>query len=236
MKNDFITNPPEIKRNLFTLTKKSKKDINNIIPKSNDQIKKINDQKKRMKQNSHEKNNYLNLNSSVSGKSSLKDLIKLININNNYKTNINREKDDILLTDRLYKDKIDRIKIKNENQTLNLSKNVEEIIKRRINEKNIQKIKNKVKKININKQKQTKLSKSKTTTLKEFKKLCSNNDNNNKIKNEEKNIDENNIINKKQRNKFEKNELNIIEEEKLNEKYFETRRLSNEWAKDEKKD
>jgi len=76
----------------------------------------------------------------------LKDLIKQININNNYKTNINKEKDDILLTDRLYKDKIDRIKIKNENQTLNLRKNVEEIIKRRISEKNIQKIKNKVKK------------------------------------------------------------------------------------------
>ena len=76
----------------------------------------------------------------------MKDLIKQININNNYKTNINKEKDDILLTDRLYKDKIDRIKIKNENQTLNLRKNVEEIIKRRISEKNIQKIKNKVKK------------------------------------------------------------------------------------------
>ena len=240
MKNDYITNPPEIKKNLIKLSKKSKKDFNKLIPKNNDQIKTNNEQKKRIKKKSTEKNNYLNFNSSLTENPSLQNLMKKIDIKNNYKTNIDKEKekDDIILTDRSFKDKFDRIKIKNENKTLNISKNVEEIIKRRINEKNIQKIKNKVRKININKQKQSKLklSKSKTIPMKEFKKSCLNNDiNNKKIKNEEKNINENNIINKKQRNKLEleKTELNSIEEEKINEKYFETRRLSIDWVKDE---
>ena len=171
MKNDYITNPPEIKRNLLKLSKKSKKDFNKFIQKSNDQIKTNNNQKNRIKKKSHEKKNYSNLNSSLSEKSTLQNLIKQLGIKNNYKTNKNQEKDDIILIDSLCKDKIEKIKIKNENQTLNLSKNVEEIIKRRINEKNIQKIKNKVKK--INKQKQFKLSK--------FKKSYLNSDNNNNI-------------------------------------------------------
>ena len=240
MKNDYITNPPEIKKNLIKLSKKSKKGFNKLISKNNDQIKTNNEQKKRIKKKSPEKNNYLNFNSSLTENPSFQNLMKKIDIKNNYKTNIDKEKekDDIILTDRSFKDKFDRIKIKNENKTLNISKNVEEIIKRRINEKNIQKIKNKVRKININKQKQSKLklSKSKTIPMKEFKISCLNNDiNNKKIKNEEKNINENNIINKKQRNKLEleKTELNSIEEEKINEKYFETRRLSIDWVKDE---
>ena len=41
--------------------------------------------------------------------------------------------------------------MKNENRTLNLSKNVEEIIKKRITQTKIQKIKNKVKKIKMKK-------------------------------------------------------------------------------------
>ena len=167
MKNDYITNPPEIKKNLIKLSKKSKKDFNKLIPKNNDQIKTNNEQKKRIKKKSTEKNNYLNFNSSLTENPSLQNLMKKIDIKNNYKTNIDKEKekDDIILTDRSFKDKFDRIKIKNENKTLNISKNVEEIIKRRINEKNIQKIKNKVRKININKQKQSKLKLSKSKTI-----------------------------------------------------------------------
>ena len=49
MKNDYITNPPEIKKNLIKLSKKSKKDFNKLIPKNNDQIKTNNEQKKRIK-------------------------------------------------------------------------------------------------------------------------------------------------------------------------------------------
>ena len=64
MKNDYITNPPGIKKNLIKLSKKSKKDFNKLIPKNNDQIKTNNEQKKRIKKKSPEKNNYLNFNSS----------------------------------------------------------------------------------------------------------------------------------------------------------------------------
>ena len=41
MKNNNLTNNPDIKRNLFSLRKKTKNDINKLIPSKNNQNKSI---------------------------------------------------------------------------------------------------------------------------------------------------------------------------------------------------
>ena len=45
MKNNNVTSPPEIKKNLFKLTKKSKNEFNKLIPNINFQAKAINESK-----------------------------------------------------------------------------------------------------------------------------------------------------------------------------------------------
>ena len=235
MKNNNVTNPPEIKRNLFKLTKKCKNGINKLIQKNNNQIKSVNEEKLKIKKNSHKINNYYKLNSFLSEESPLQNIINQINIENNYITNINTGQDDNLLSDRTSKNILNKMKMKNENRTLNLSKNVEEIIKKRITQTKIQKIKNKVKKINHNKK--PKLSNSRTITLKELKKSSPiNNKANSKRKKERKKNNKNKIINMKERNQNEKSALNDSNKEKINKKYLETRRLSIDWGKEENKD
>ena len=238
MKNNNVTNPPEIKRNLFKLTKKCKNDINKLIPFNNNKYELNKQPKFRNKHNSKEKqqNNY-KLNSFLSESTPLQNIINQINIENNFITNINYGKDSLLLSDRTNKNNINNITNKNVNKTINLNKSVADIIKRRISQKEIQKIKNKVK--HINKTKKSQLLNSKTITLKDFKKTCLNNNNNNinnKIDNKKKKKKEKlndktelNYI-KKNKKENEEEDLNYLGEEKINKKYFETRRLSIDWG------
>jgi hypothetical protein len=133
------------------------------------------------------------------------------------------------------KNKINKNTNKNDNHTINISKNIEEIIKRRINQKDIENIKNKVKRINKNKK--NKLLSTKTITMKELEKSALNNSKNNNRKTIAiiNNINE---IKEKKINKKRNNMNNIkdLEDDKENKKYFETRRLSGDWGKDENKD
>ena len=248
MKNNNVTNPPEIKRNLFKLTKKCKNDINKLIPFNNNQSKLNKQPKLRNKNNSKEKhqNNY-KLNSFLSETTPLQNIINQINIENNFITNINYDKDSLLLSERTNKNVINSSTNKNVNKTINLNKSVADIIKRRISQKEIQKIKNKVK--HINKNKKSQLLNSRTITLKDFKKTCLNNNNINGINNTNNNINnkkkkkkeklndktELNII-KRNKNENEEDDLNYLGQDKINKKYFETRRLSIDWGNTDQKD
>ena len=242
MKNNNVTSPPEIKKNLFKLTKKSKNEFNKLIPNINFQEKSINESKLRNIKKSDIKHNYIKFNSFLSETSPLQNIINQINIENNFITNINQGKENLLLSDRANKTSFNKNNNKNDNannNTINLSKNIAEIIKRRIDQKEIQKIKNKVKR--INKIKKSQFLNSRTVALKDLEKSCLNNYNNNSI------IDNNKTtkikpildissINIKERNKKEKNDLNDIDSDKVNKKYFETRRISVDWSNDENKD
>ena len=240
MKNNNAMNPPEIKKNLFKLTKRGKKVINKMISNNNNQIKSINNPKLRNKKNSYEKSNYNKLNSFLSQTTPLFNIIiknnneNIENMENDYLTNINNGKNEKLLSERNIKNNLNIIKEGknlNPNQTMNLSKNVSEIIKRRINEKKIEKIKNKIKKINKNKK--TKLSNSRIITLKDNKRTNINSNNAKKIS---KKINDLNTFNTKDRNNKEKNDLNYLEDEKINEKYYETKRLSINVGKEDNED
>ena len=245
MKNNNVTNPPEIKKNLFKLTKKSKNEFNKLIPNISFQTKLINESKLRNAKNLNEKQNYIKFNSFVSDVSPLQNIINQINIENNFKTNINQGKENLLLSDRTNKTYISKNNNKNDNNinannnSINLSKNIAEIIKRRIDQKEIQKIKNKVKR--INKTKKSQLSNSRTVKLKESEKSCINNYNSNVIINNNKSkkikpIFDTSSINIKERNNKDKKELNYLDNDKINKKYFETRRISVDWSNDENKD
>ena len=237
MKNNNLTNTPDIKRNLFSLRKKTKNDINKLIPSKNNQNKSNNNFKLRKRNNSNEKNNYTKLNSFLSTTTPSQNIINQINIENNYITNIDLGKHNPLLSERVGKknNNINKNTNKNDNHTINISKNIEEIIKRRINQKDIENIKNKVKRINKNKK--NKLLSTKTITMKEFEKTALNNSKNNNRKTIAiiNNINE---IKEKKINKKRNNMNNIkdLEDDKENNKYFETRRLSGDWGKDENKD
>ena len=235
MKNNNLTNPPEIKRNLFKLTKKSKQVINNVNS-NNNRMKKINEKKLRCKKKSFEKNNYSKLNSFLSETTPLQNQISKINLKDNYSKNINTNKEGLILSDRAFNNNFDKIKSKNENQTLNLNKNIADIIKRRITDKKIQTIKNKVKKINKNKK--PKLLDKKSVTLRVFKNSFLNNNNNKNVsKKINQKIDDIIKFNKKEKNVNEINAPTYLEEEedKKSEKYFETKRLSFDWEKRENK-
>ena len=153
MKNNNLTNTPDIKRNLFSLRKKTKNDINKLIPSKNNQNKSNNNFKLRKRGNSNEKNNYTKLNSFLSTTTPSQNIINQINIENNYITNIDLGKHNPLLSEGVGKknNNINKNTNKNDNHTINISKNIEEIIKRRINQKDIENIKNKVKRIKKNK-------------------------------------------------------------------------------------
>ena len=186
MKNNNVTSPPEIKKNLFKLTKKSKNEFNKLIPNINFQAKAINESKMRNTKKYNEKNNYIKFNSFLSETSPLQNIINQINIENNFINNINQGKENILLSDRANKTYINKNINKHDNKndntnnnTINLSKSIADIIKRRIDQKEIQKIKNKVKR--INKTKKSQLINSRTTGLKELEKTCINNYNSNCI-------------------------------------------------------
>ena len=100
----------------------------------------------RKRSNSNEKNNYTKLNSFLSTTTPSQNIINQINIENNYITNIDLGKHNPLLSERVSKkNNINKNTNKNDNHTINISKNIEEIIKRRINQKDIENIKNKVK-------------------------------------------------------------------------------------------
>ena len=237
MKNNNLTNTPDIKRNLFSLRKKTKNDINKLIPSKNNQNKSNNNFKLRKRNNSNEKNNYTKLNSFLSTTTPSQNIINQINIENNYITNIYLGKHNPLLSEGVGKKNynINKNTNKNDNHTINISKNIEEIIKRRINQKDIENIKNKVKRINKNKK--NKLLSTKTITMKEFEKTALNNSKNNNRKtiaiiNNINEIEEKKI-NKKRNNM---NNIKDLEDDKENKKYFETRRLSGDWGKDENKD
>ena len=236
MKNNNLTNTPDIKRNLFSLRKKTKNDINKLIPSKNNQNKSNNNFKLRKRGNSNEKNNYTKLNSFLSTTTPSQNIINQINIENNYITNIDLGKHNPILSEGVgKKNKINKNTNKNDNHTINISKNIEEIIKRRINQKDIENIKNKVKRINKNKK--NKLLSTKTITMKEFEKTALNNSKNNNRKtiaiiNNINEIEEKKI-NKKRNNM---NNIKDLEDDKENKKYFETRRLSGDWGKDENKD
>ena len=237
MKNNNLTNTPDIKRNLFSLRKKTKNDINKLIPSKNNQNKSNNNFKLRKRNNSNEKNNYTKLNSLLSTTTPSQNIINQINIENNYITNIDLGKHNPLLSEGVGKknNNINKNTNKNDNHTINISKNIEEIIKRRINQKDIENIKNKVKRINKNKK--NKLLSTKTITMKEFEKTALNNSKNNNRKtiaiiNNINEIEEKKI-NKKRNNM---NNIKDLEDDKENKKYFETRRLSGDWGKDENKD
>ena len=237
MKNNNLTNTPDIKRNLFSLRKKTKNDINKLIPSKNNQNKSNNNFKLRKRNNSNEKNNYTKLNSFLSTTTPSQNIINQINIENNYITNIDLGKHNPLLSEGVGKknNNINKNTNKNDNHTINISKNIEEIIKRRINQKDIENIKNKVKRINKNKK--NKLLSTKTITMKEFEKTALNNSKNNNRKTIAiiNNINE---IKEKKINKKRNNMNNIkdLEDDKENKGYFETRRLSGDWGKDENKD
>ena len=236
MKNNNLTNTPDIKRNLFSLRKKTKNDINKLIPSKNNQNKSNNNFKLRKRNNSNEKNNYTKLNSFLSTTTPSQNIINQINIENNYITNIDLGKHNPLLSEGVgKKNNINKNTNKNDNHTINISKNIEEIIKRRINQKDIENIKNKVKRINKNKK--NKLLSTKTITMKELEKSALNNSKNNNRKtiaiiNNINEIEEKKI-NKKRNNM---NNIKDLEDDKENKKYFETRRLSGDWGKDENKD
>ena len=237
MKNNNLTNTPDIKRNLFSLRKKTKNDINKLIPSKNNQNKSNNNFKLRKRNNSNEKNNYTKLNSFLSTTTPSQNIINQINIENNYITNIDLGKYNPLLSEGVGKknNNINKNTNKNDNHTINISKNIEEIIKRRINQKDIENIKNKVKRINKNKK--NKLLSTKTITMKELEKSALNNSKNNNRKtiaiiNNINEIEEKKI-NKKRNNM---NNIKDLEDDKENKKYFETRRLSGDWGKDENKD
>ena len=237
MKNNNLTNNPDIKRNLFSLRKKTKNDINKLIPSKNNQNKSNNNFKLRKRNNSNEKNNYTKLNSFLSTTTPSQNIINQINIENNYITNIDLGKHNPLLSEGVGKknNNINKNTNKNDNHTINISKNIEEIIKRRINQKDIENIKNKVKRINKNKK--NKLLSTKTITMKELEKSALNNSKNNNRKtiaiiNNINEIEEKKI-NKKRNNM---NNIKDLEDDKENNKYFETRRLSGDWGKDENKD
>ena len=237
MKNNNLTNTPDIKRNLFSLRKKTKNDINKLIPSKNNQNKSNNNFKLRKRNNSNEKNNYTKLNSFLSTTTPSQNIINQINIENNYITNIDLGKHNPLLSEGVGKknNNINKNTNKNDNHTINISKNIEEIIKRRINQKDIENIKNKVKRINKNKK--NKLLSTKTITMKELEKSALNNSKNNNRKtiaiiNNINEIEEKKI-NKKRNNM---NNIKDLEDDKENKKYFETRRLSGDWGKDENKD
>ena len=236
MKNNNLTNTPDIKRNLFSLRKKTKNDINKLIPSKNNQNKSNNNFKLRKRGNSNEKNNYTKLNSFLSTTTPSQNIINQINIENNYITNIDLGKHNPLLSEGVgKKNNINKNTNKNDNHTINISKNIEEIIKRRINQKDIENIKNKVKRINKNKK--NKLLSTKTITMKELEKSALNNSKNNNRKtiaiiNNINEIEEKKI-NKKRNNM---NDTKDLEDDKENKKYFETRRLSGDWGKDENKD
>ena len=237
MKNNNLTNTPDIKRNLFSLRKKTKNDINKLIPSKNNQNKSNNNFKFRKRGNSNEKNNYTKLNSFLSTTTPSQNIINQINIENNYITNIDLGKHNPLLSEGVGKknNNINKNTNKNDNHTINISKNIEEIIKRRINQKDIENIKNKVKRINKNKK--NKLLSTKTITMKELEKSALNNSKNNNRKtiaiiNNINEIEEKKI-NKKRNNM---NDTKDLEDDKENKKYFETRRLSGDWGKDENKD
>ena len=245
MKNNNVTSPPEIKKNLFKLTKKSKNEFNKLIPNINFQAKAINESKLRNTKKYNEKNNYIKFNSFLSETSPLQNIINQINIENNFINNINQGKENILLSDRANKTYINKNINKHDNKndntnnnTINLSKSIADIIKRRIDQKEIQKIKNKVKR--INKTKKSQLLSSRTTILKELEKTCINNYNSNCIINNNnktiklKPILDISSINTKERNKKEKNDLNDINNDKINKKYFETRRISVDWSEENK--
>jgi len=236
MKNNNLTNTPDIKRNLFSLRKKTKNDINKLIPSKNNQNKSNNNFKLRKRNNSNEKKNYTKLNSFLSTTTPSQNIINQINIENNYITNIYLGKHNPLLCEGVgKKNNINKNTNKNDNHTINISKNIEEIIKRRINQKDIENIKNKVKRINKNKK--NKLLSTKTITMKELEKSALNNSKNNNRKTIAiiNNINE---IKEKKTNKKRNNMNNIkdLEDDKENKKYFETRRLSGDWGKDENKD
>ena len=236
MKNNNLTNTPDIKRNLFSLRKKTKNDINKLIPSKNNQNKSNNNFKLRKRNNSNEKNNYTKLNSFLSTTTPSQNIINQINIENNYITNIDLGKHNPLLSEGVgKKNNINKNTNKNDNHTINISKNIEEIIKRRINQKDIENIKNKVKRINKNKK--NKLLSTKTITMKELEKSALNNSKNNNRKTIAiiNNINEikEKKINKKRNNM---NDIKDLENDKENKKYFETRRLSGDWGKDENKD
>ena len=237
MKNNNLTNTPDIKRNLFSLRKKNKNDINKLIPSKNNQNKSNNNFKLRKRNNSNEKNNYTKLNSFLSTTTPSQNIINQINIENNYITNIDLGKHNPFLSEGVGKknNNINKNTNKNDNHTINISKNIEEIIKRRINQKDIENIKNKVKRINKNKK--NKLLSTKTITMKELEKSALNNSKNNNRKtiaiiNNINEIEEKKI-NKKRNNM---NNIKDLEDDKENKKYFETRRLSGDWGKDENKD
>ena len=237
MKNNNLTNTPDIKRNLFSLRKKTKNDINKLIPSKNNQNKSNNNFNLRKRNNSNEKNNYTKLNSLLSTTTPSQNIINQINIENNYITNIDLGKHNPLLSEGVGKknNNINKNTNKNDNHTINISKNIEEIIKRRINQKDIENIKNKVKRINKNKK--NKLLSTKTITMKELEKSALNNSKNNNRKtiaiiNNINEIEEKKI-NKKRNNM---NNIKDLEDDKENKKYFETRRLSGDWGKDENKD
>ena len=237
MKNNNLKNTPDIKRNLFSLRKKTKNDINKLIPSKNNQNKSNNNFKLRKRNNSNEKNNYTKLNSFLSTTTPSQNIINQINIENNYITNIDLGKHNPLLSEGVGKknNNINKNTNKNDNHTINISKNIEEIIKRRINQKDIENIKNKVKRINKNKK--NKLLSTKTITMKELEKSALNNSKNNNRKtiaiiNNINEIEEKKI-NKKRNNM---NNIKDLEDDKENKKYFETRRLSGDWGKDENKD
>ena len=201
---------------------------NNLNPNNNNQMKKINEKKLRCRKNSYEKTNYSKLNSFLSETAPLQN----VNFEDNFSKNININKEDLILSERTFKNNFKKIKNKNVNQTINLSKNIEEIIKKRITDKKIQTIKNKVKK--INKDKKSKLLSSKPVNLKEFKKSCLKNDNN-KSKKINKKIEDISKRSKKEINLKERNDLVNLDDANKDKKYYETKRISFDWEKNDNK-
>ena len=201
---------------------------NNLNSNNKNQMKKINEKKLRCRKNSHEKTNYSKLNSFLSETAPLQN----VNFEDNFSKNINNNKEDLILSERAIKNNFNKIKNKNVNQTINLSKNIEEIIKKRITGKKIQTIKNKVKK--INKDKKSKLLSSKPVNLKEFKKSCLKNDNN-KSKKINKKIEDISKRSKKEINLKERNDLVNLDDANKDKKYYETKRISFDWEKNDNK-
>ena len=111
MKNNNLTNTPDIKRNLFSLRKKTKNDINKLIPNKNNQNKSNNNFKLRKRNNSNEKNNYTKLNSFLSTTTPSQNIINQINIENNYITNIDLGKHNPLLSEGVGKKEIKIIEL-----------------------------------------------------------------------------------------------------------------------------
>ena len=104
MENNNATSPPEIKKNLFKLNILK---INKLIPNITFQAKAINESKLRNKKNLM-KNIIIKFNSFLSETSPLQNIINQINIENNFITNINQGKENILLSDRANKTYINK--------------------------------------------------------------------------------------------------------------------------------